>query len=152
MRALAAAAALAAALGASALAVEDAVHVEQPWARATPGGAKTGAAYLTLESREPDRLLGVETPVAGRAELHTHAMDAGVMKMRPVEGIALEPGRKAMLKPGGDHVMLFDLKQPLKEGQSFPLTLRFERAGKREVTVKIEKAGAGGPTSHGHGS
>ena len=147
---LAAAAALT--LAAAAFAAEDAIRVEQAWARATPGGAKTGAAYFTLESREADRLVGVETPIAGRAELHTHEMDSGIMKMRPVEGIAIEPGKKAVLKPGGDHVMLMELKQPLKEGQSFPLTLRFAKAGKREVTVTVEKPGAPGPTQHRHGS
>lgn len=120
-------------------------RVEKAWARATPGSATTGAAYLTIEASRPDRLVGVSTPVAGRAELHAHENDHGVMHMHPVDGVAVQPGVPTVLKPGGIHVMLLQLKQPLKQGETFPLTLRFEKAGTREVTVHVEKPGAAGP-------
>jgi periplasmic copper chaperone A len=117
--------------------------VEHPWARATPGQSKTGAAYLTIEGgTAPDKLVGVSTPAAGKAEIHTQMNESGVMKMHGVDGVAVPAGRKVELKPGSYHVMLMDLKHPLKEGESFPLTLTFEKAGKREVTVPVGKVGA----------
>ena len=120
--------------------------IERPWARATPGNTRTGAVYMTIEpGAAPDKLVGIATPVAGRAELHTNMMDNSVMQMRPVDTLALQPGSPAVLKPGGYHVMLFDLKQPLKDGEEFPLTLTFAQAGAKQVTVHVEKAGAMGP-------
>jgi periplasmic copper chaperone A len=121
------------------------VEVKNAWARATPGKAETGAAYLTLESPTADRLTGVSTPVAKKAELHTMTMDGGIMKMRPLAGIDLPAGQPVTLQPGAMHIMLLGLTQPLVTGQSFPLTLSFEKAGTREVTVSVEKAGAMGP-------
>ena len=129
-----------------------AVAVTEIWARASPGKADNGAAYLTIEAPTTDRLTGVSTPVAKKAELHMMTMerttDGGVMRMRPLAGIDLPPGRKITLKPGGAHIMLVGLNQPLRPGQSFPLTLHFEKAGDSEVTVAIVKAGAMGPESH----
>lgn len=131
------------------------IAIEQPWARATPGRAPTGAAYLTLVNRgaEPDRLVGAATTAAAKAELHDHqpaasqpAGHAGhVMEMRPVAEIPVNPGETVVLKPGALHVMLVSLKAPLKEGERFPLTLRFARAGEVTVDVTIAKAGAMGP-------
>lgn len=123
------------------------IIVDNAWARATPGASTTGAAYLTVTDHgaAPDRLIGVSSPVAARAELHTMSNDNGIMKMRALDGLAIEPGKPAELKPGGSHIMLFDLKQPLHEGDSFPLTLTFERAGAVLVTVTVEKIGAMGP-------
>ena len=121
------------------------VEVKNAWARATPGKAEIGAAYLTIETTAPDRLTGASTPVAGKAELHEMTMQGGVMKMRALAGIDLPAGHAVVLKPGGIHIMLTGLKQPLRAGESFPLTLDFEKAGRREVTVMIEKAGAMGP-------
>jgi copper(I)-binding protein len=120
-----------------------AVEVTDTWARATPGKAENGAAYLTLESPAADRLTGVSTPVAKKAELHTMTTEGGVMKMRPLAGVDLPAGQKVTLKPGAAHIMLLGLKEPLRPGQSFPLTLNFEKAGASEVTVTVEKAGAG---------
>lgn len=127
---------------------QDAVKITAPWARATPGGAKNGAAYMTLESASPDALVAVSSPVADRLELHTHVQDSGIMKMMPVEQVTLDPGKPVELKPGGIHVMMMGLKRPLKEGDTFPLTLTF-KSGKREVEVRIEKPGAGAPSA-GH--
>lgn len=131
------------------------LRIEQPWARASIGQAKTGAAYLTLNNggEAVDRLLSVATPAAKRAGLHTHLMDAGVMKMRPVEAIEVAPGAPTVLRPGGLHVMLMGLAAPLMEGESFPLTLTFEQAGAVEVEVRIQGIGAMEPKmEHKHGS
>ncbi|HEX3417160.1 MAG TPA: copper chaperone PCu(A)C, partial [Stellaceae bacterium] len=93
-----------------------------------------------------DRLVSASTPVAKKAELHTMSMQGMVMKMRPISGVDIPAGQAVSLKPGGEHIMLMGLNQPLREGQSFPLNLDFEKAGQRTVTVTVEKAGAKGPT------
>ena len=121
------------------------VEVRDAWARATPGKADIGGVYLSLQSPVPDRLTGLSTPVASTAQLHTGAMEGGIMKMRPLPGLDLPAGEPVTLKPGAMHIMLLGLTGPLRPGQSFPLTLVFEKAGTREVTVSVEKAGAMGP-------
>jgi copper(I)-binding protein len=121
-----------------------AIIIEQPWARATPKGAKTGAVYMTLVNNgtSSDRLLGATTPLADKVQFHQETEDNGVSRMREVHNVALEPGAKVIFKPGEIHMMIVGLKQPLKEGQSFPLALQFEKAGNVDVTVAIEKVGA----------
>jgi hypothetical protein len=128
-----------------ALAQPTQLAVDNAWAGATPGKAENGAAYVTITSPTADRLVSASTPVAKKAELHTMSMQGMVMKMRPVSGVDIPPGQPVSLKPGGEHIMLMGLNQPLREGQSFPLTLDFEKAGPRTVTVTVEKAGAKGP-------
>jgi len=128
-----------------ALAQGTGIKVTDAWARAMPGGAQTAAAYVTITSTSADRLTGVSTPAAQKAELHTMTMDNGVMKMRQVDGIDLPAGKTVALKPGGYHIMLMGLAQPLKEGQTFPLTLTFQKAGTQQVTVAVQKIGAMGP-------
>ena len=119
------------------------IQIDHPWARASAGEAKTGAAYLTITDQgEPDQLTGASTPVAASAELHESMDNMGTMKMRPVTGLALMPGKPVKLAPGGYHLMLMGLKAPLKAGDSFPLTLRFAHAPPRTVTVAIEPIGA----------
>jgi copper(I)-binding protein len=145
MRLLLLAAALLIAGGAEAQSI---VEVADAWARATPGKAENGAAYLTLQSSAADRLTSLSTPIAEKAELHLMTMEAGIMRMRPLAGVDLAPGQKVALKPGGTHIMLVGLKEPLRSGQSFPLTLHFEKAGASEVTVIVAKTGAMGPASH----
>ena len=93
----------------------------------------------------PDKLLAVRTPAAGKAELHTMAMDGNVMKMRPVLDLPVAAHGTAQLKPGGMHVMLMELRAPLKQGDKFPLTLKFEKAGDVSVEVSVEGVGAMGP-------
>lgn len=143
-----AAAALAVSLSTAALAHDYTVgslKIDHPWARASAGKAANGAAFLSVvNSGADDRLVAAETPVADRAELHTHTMENGVMKMRQVEGgIAIPAGQTVMLQPGGLHVMLFGLKAPLKEKDSVPLTLTFEKAGSVKVDIKVESLSAG---------
>src|ERR1700722_5204891 len=127
-------------------------RIEHAWARATPGAARTGAVYFRIASATDDRLIGLVSPVAGKAELHTHLEENGVMQMREVEGgLAVPAGQEVELKPGGLlHVMLIDLNQKLKAGDSFPLTLIFQKAGSRDVTVKVERLGAMGPSDAGN--
>jgi len=121
------------------------IEVKDAWARATPGGAQAAAAYVTLQSAAGDTLTGVATPIAQKAELHSMTMDGDVMKMRQVDSIDLPAGQPVALKPGGYHIMLTGLTKPLQDGQSFPLTLTFAKAGIREVTVTVQKVGAMAP-------
>ena len=123
------------------------LEVAGAWARATPPKAETGIAYLTIRSPTADRLVSVTSPVAKKAELNTMEMSDMVMKMRPLASLDIPAGQPVTLKPSGEHIMLMGLNGPLREGQSFPLTLTFEKAGAREVTVAIEKPGAAGPAS-----
>jgi copper(I)-binding protein len=124
--------------------------VTQGWSRATPNGAKIGTGYFTVENKgaAPDRLVGVSAEIAGKAEVHEMAMDNGVMKMRALEGgLAIDPGKTVKLAPGGYHLMLFDLKSPLKQGDKVPVTLEFEKAGKVTVSLDVQGIGAQAPAS-----
>ena len=135
-------------ISASAAAQTGPVDIKDAWARATPGKAENGAAYLTNVSPTPDRLVAVSSPAAKKAGLHTMTMDGGVMKMRPADGVDVPANQPVTLKPGGIHIMLQGLNEPLQAGKSFPLTLTFEKAGERKIEVAIEKTGAMGPESH----
>jgi len=122
--------------------------ITQAWSRATPGGAKVGGGYLTIENRgsAPDRLIGGSTEVATKVEVHEMSTNNGVMTMRPLEsGLTIEPGKTVKLAPGGYHLMLEDLKGPLKKGEKVPLTLEFEKAGKVKLSLDVEAVGAPGP-------
>jgi copper(I)-binding protein len=125
--------------------------ITQAWTRATPGGARTGGGFLTIENKgsAPDRLVGVSADVAGKVEVHEMATDGGVMKMRPVEGgLTIDPGKTVKLAPGGLHLMMMDLKSPLKQGDKLPVTLQFEKAGKVAVTLEVQGVGAPGPSGN----
>ena len=128
------------------------IEVTDAWARAMPKGAKTGAAYVTVVNKgtTDDQLVGASVPLAAEAQLHTTTNDNGVMKMRPVSAIDVKPGASVTFKPGGLHLMLMGVKEPLAEGQSFPLTLTFAKAGKIETTVKVAKVGAMSGMDMGH--
>src|ERR1700742_4123373 len=128
--------------------------ITQAWTRATPGGAKTGGGFLTIENKgsAPDKLVGVSADAAGKVEVHEMAMDGGVMKMRPVEGgLAIDPGKTVKLAPGGLHLMMMDLKSPLKQGDKLPVTLQFEKAGNVAVSLDVEGVGAQGPAGGSSG-
>ena len=132
--------------------VQGDIHIIKPWSRPLPAVSPNGAAYMTLVNKgsAPDRLLSVSTPAARRAEIHAHTMEGGMMKMRPLDHIDIVPGEPSVLQPGGLHVMLMGLKEPLVEGKSFALTLNFERAGAVEVTVVIaEPDGMSHDMKHG---
>ena len=127
------------------------LRIGHPHARPTIANQRTGAAYLTLENKgtSADKLVGISSPVAQSVEIHTMAMDNGVMKMREVPSIELKPGEKVAMQPGdGYHLMLMGLTQQLKAGDKFPMTLSFEKAGKKEVSVRVE--GKPDEASHQH--
>jgi copper(I)-binding protein len=129
------------------------VMIEQPWARATPGGAKVAAGYMKIVNNgaQADRLIGGSLPQAGRFEVHEMKMVNGVMEMRPIPGgLEIASGQTVELKPGGYHVMFMDLQQPLKQGERLKGQLRFEKAGVVEVEYQVEAVGARGPGQHGH--
>ncbi|MDQ2802797.1 MAG: copper chaperone PCu(A)C [Pseudomonadota bacterium] len=118
------------------------IRVEHAWSRATLAG-RPGGVYLTVtDTGAPDRLTGAATPLAASAGLHRSMDQSGVSQMRPVSSIPVAPGRPAMLQPGGYHIMLMGLKQPLQQGEHFPLTLTFERAGSVTTTVVVARAGS----------
>ena len=126
--------------------------ISQAWSRATPGGAKTGGGFLTIENKgnAPDRLVAVSGDFAGRIEVHEMAVKNGVMTMRPVEnGLTIEPGKTVTLAPGGYHLMMLDLKAPLKQGDKLPVTLQFEKAGTVAISLDVQGIGAKGPASDG---
>ena len=118
------------------------ISITDAYARATPPGATVGAVYCELHSAgaEPDRLLSADaSAVAGRTELHTHTVENGVARMHEVPAVDLPAGETVLFRPGGFHIMLMELKRQLTEGDSFPLMLRFERAGEIELTVPVKK-------------
>jgi copper(I)-binding protein len=96
---------------------------------------------LSIDGAESDRLIGAETSVAEKVELHQHSEDGGIVRMRPVEAIEVAPGSPTKIAPGGLHLMLVGLKQPLIEEALFPLTLIFEKAGRIDIEVYVEGSG-----------
>lgn len=127
--------------------------ITQPWSRATPAGAKVAGGYLTIENKgtAPDRLVSGAGDIAGKVEIHEMAMNNGVMTMRPLDkGLVIEPGKTVKLAPGGYHVMLMDLKGPLKEGDKVPMTLQFEKAGKVTLSLDVQGVGAQAPAGGDH--
>jgi periplasmic copper chaperone A len=126
--------------------------ITQAWSRATPGGAKVGGGYLTIENKgsAPDRLIGGSADVAGTVQIHEMAVNNGVMTMRPLDnGLTIEPGKTVKLAPGGYHLMMFDLKSPLKQGDKLPVTLEFEKAGKVQLSLDVQGVGAQAPAAAG---
>jgi copper(I)-binding protein len=103
----------------------------------------TSAVYFVLRNRgsQADRLVGASTAAAGRVELHETRQEGDMMRMTPVQAVEIPPGGEVVFKPGGLHVMLMDLKRDLKVGDSFELTLKFERAGDLTVTVAVREGG-----------
>lgn len=120
------------------------IAIGHPYARATAPGQPTGGGFLRLENRGKvdDRLLSASADVGRATELHTMKMEGDVMRMREVGAIDLPAGKYVELKPGALHLMFIGLKGPLKEGDKFPLRLKFEKAGEVTVTVNVEAAGA----------
>lgn len=117
------------------------ITIEDAYARASRPGAPTGAMFMTIVNagQEDDRLIGVATPAAHMAELHTHTEENGVMKMRPVEeGFEIPAGGMHMLQRGGDHVMLMGVMSELVNGDTVPLVLTFEKAGEIAIEVMVD--------------
>ena len=127
------------------------IDIGHPYARVTAAGQPTGGGYLRLENKGgDDRLLSARAGVSASVELHSMTMEGDVMRMRQVDGVALPAGKTVELKPGGFHIMFVGLKAPLKDGDKFPMTLKFEKAGEVEVTVNVEAPKAGAAVEHKH--
>ena len=133
------------------------LDIARPYARSTVANQPSGAAYLSIENKgkSADNLLSAATPVAAKVEIHTMSMAGNVMKMREVAKVELKPSAKIVMKPGdGYHMMLIGLKQPLKAGEKFPMTLTFEKSGKLEISVTVEdknaKTADKADVHHGH--
>lgn len=131
------------------------ISIKHPWSRETAPRAKTGAGYLTIVNggKEADRLVGGSTPVAERLEIHSVSMENNIMRMRhQKEGVEVPAGGQLELKPGGYHIMLIGLKQPLKAGESIPATLEFAKAGKVEVSFSVDSLAAKPKAEEHHGA
>ena len=121
------------------------VKIENAWARATPPGAKLAAGYLTIRNAgAADRLVGASSPAAERVETHVTVKDGDVSRMRQVKAYELPAKGALELAPGGSHLMLVNIKAPLKEGDKVPLVLRFEKAGELKTELAVRPLGTTG--------
>ncbi|MGX9573374.1 copper chaperone PCu(A)C [Mesorhizobium sp. f-mel] len=128
------------------------LEIGHPWSRATPPGAKVAGGYFTVTNTgsSPDRLLSISSEISAKAELHEMGVSDGVMAMRPVTGgLEVPAGGKVALAPGGYHLMFVGLKRQPKQGETFPATLIFEKAGTVTVDFAVEGIGeTGGMDNH----
>ena len=144
------------ALSATSLWAQTTVKVDEPWVRGTVAQQKATGAFMRLTADKDARLVSASSPVAGVVEIHEMAMEKDIMKMRQIPGLDLAAGRAQELKPGGYHVMLMDLKQQIKGGDTVPLTLVFEDAAKQrftqEVSAPVTALGGGNAPMKGMGA
>jgi len=129
------------------------VGIDQPWIRATAPGAKVAGGFMTITNRgsTPDRLVGAASSVAERVELHINVHEDGMMKMRQVQAIDVPAGGRFELKPGGTHLMFVNIARQIKQGETIPVTLTFEKAGEVKADYAVGGLGAMGPGA-GHGA
>lgn len=132
------------------------IQIEDAWVRGTVAQQKASGAFMRLTANQNLRLVEASSPVAAVTEIHEMAMHQDVMTMRRVPGLDLVAGQTTELKPGGFHVMLMDLKQPLQAGQTVPITLVFEGPNKarfsQAVQATVRPLGQGAaPATHHHG-
>ncbi|QZA78519.1 copper chaperone PCu(A)C [Deefgea tanakiae] len=126
--------------------------IDHPWARATPPKAANAGGFMLLNSKSGDQLIAASSDIAEKTEIHEMKMADGVMKMRPLAtGLVLAPNQVVKLAPGGYHIMFLGIKQPLKEGDQFPVTLTFAKAGKVTVAIKVQAMTDMAPTTTQHG-
>ncbi len=129
------------------------LSIQHPWSRETAVGQAVGGGFLTIANSgtHDDRLLSGTSPVAAEVQLHTMTMDGGVMRMRQVtDGIAVPAKGSVELKPGGFHIMFMGLRRQLRQGERFPVTLRFRRAGNVTVQFAVQPVGSTGSMEVGH--
>lgn len=141
-------------LAMSAAAADVGITVDNAWGRATAPGQDNGSIQLSITSKKAAKLVAIASPAAGAVEIHSMTHENGKMKMRAVESIALPAGKTVDLGKSGNHVMLLNLKQPLKAGDSVPLTLTIEFADKHGATVDAKaeiRTMAGGHDMHDMG-
>jgi periplasmic copper chaperone A len=126
---------------AAASARADSLTISDAWARATPPGAVTAAAYLRIDNGgDADRLLEVRSDSASDVQIHTMIEEGGMMRMTPLDDLRVPAGGSAILEPGGDHIMLIDIDAPLVPGETLEMTLVFEHAGELRVAFPIRDA------------
>lgn len=120
------------------------VAIEGAWARELPPVSENGAAYLTItnEGDRPDRLTGASSAIAGRVEIHVHERAGGMMAMRRLDGLDLPPGERVRFAPGGMHLMLIGLGEPLEKGGRFTVRLTFASAPPVEIEVPVTATNA----------
>ena len=129
----------------------DNVSVQDPYVRLAPPNAAATAAFMVIRNTgdKDVKVVKADNPVSKATELHTHLNEGGVMKMRPVPAIEIRAKGEAVLRPGGLHVMMIDLKVPMKEGDSVPITLTFDDGSSKQVDAKVLRATAvPAPTEH----
>jgi len=120
------------------------LKVEQAWARPTVQGQSGGGGFLRIVGgKVDDKLLSASSPAVPRVEIHTMKMEGDVMRMRQIDSLAVPAGKTVELSPGGNHIMFMGLTSPLQNGSTFPLTLRFEKAGEVKVNVLVQPRPAG---------
>ena len=127
------------------------VDITDPWIRATAPGQKTAAGYMTIrnQSAQPERLVGVSSQVAGKVQTHVSIKDGDIMRMREVKGYDIPARGTFELKPNGSHLMMVDLKRPLKEGEKVPVVLKFEKTGEVKVDFEVRPL-VSSPKEHHH--
>lgn len=120
---------------------DNALSIHDPYVRLVPEGIKTTGGFMIIRNagNANRQLIKAESPVANIVELHTHINENGVMKMREVTAIEIKAGGQTELKPGSYHVMLIDLKQPLKEGEQVPITLKFDDGSSHPLQATVRK-------------
>jgi copper(I)-binding protein len=131
----------------------DNVTVQDPYVRLAPPNAPATGAFMVIKNNgdKDVKVLKADNPASKVTELHTHLNEGGVMKMRPVPAIEVKAKGEAVLKPGGLHVMLIDLKAPMKEGDVVPITLTFDDGSSKKVDAKVVKpTAAPAPMEHKH--
>ena len=130
------------------------LHIAQPWSQELPPNAPTVAAYFVIHNsgRSADRLLSVDSPIAGLAQLHEHVKQDDLMKMRQVPSVEIPAGGDITFAPMAYHVMLMELKDRslLSDGKRFALTLHFEKSGDVSVEVLVQKKAPDGAQAHAH--
>lgn len=132
------------------------VRVDEPWVRATVDGQQASGAFMTLTSTRAAKLVAVRSPVAGIAEIHEMTLENNVMRMRAIDALELPAGAPVVLRPGGYHLMLLELKAPLQVGKDVPLTLTVENADGTRESIEVQAAvhplttGGHGRRMHGH--
>jgi len=130
-------------LGACGQMSQEPIQVRDAWSPALPNNM--AAVYVTITANEPDVLLGGNAPMAQTTEMHETAEEDGMMRMRPLERVSLAAGETVRFERGGKHFMLMGLSRPLTQGETFPMTLRFAKAGEIPVTVEVRALGEGMP-------
>ena len=126
------------------------ITVTDAWTRATAPGTKIAAGYMTIKNagKTPDKLVAASSPAAEKVETHVTVKEGDIFRMREVKGYDIPAGGSFALKPGGAHLMLVNVKAPLKEGDKVPLVLRFERAGQVKTELQVGRLTDTG--KHGH--